>query len=474
MGSLGTLSPALPAWGLTVVHIGLAVLATGHVLLHKRDTRAAVGWIGLAWLSPIVGCVLYLLLGVNRVRVRAQTLRGTAAITDGPVAVAELSATADFTSVAIAGSRITGRPVVAGNTVDMLSNGDAAYPLMLDALACARTSIALSTFIFREDPAGVSFIEALANAAARGVEVRVLIDGIGGGYFLSSAFYALRQRGVPAVRFLHSAAPWRMPFLNLRNHRKMLIIDGRAAFTGGLNIGAENVLSAAPRHPVRDTHFRIEGPVTAQLMECFARDWQFAASEVLSGTVWFPAVEKVGISSARAVMSGPDEDLEKIELLITEAVCCARRSIRIMTPYFLPDERLMTALSLAAMRGVAVDIVLPERSNHPWLDWANRAHIDPLLGAGCRIYAQEAPFNHTKLLSIDREWCLIGSANWDTRSFTLNFEVNVEFYDEPLAGAIDGRVMAAMHREITRDEVRARPLARRLRDSAARLLSPYL
>src|SRR3954454_11588003 len=146
---------------------------------------------------------------------------------------------------------------------------------MVEAIAAAGTSVALSSYIFRADAAGNRFIAALADARRRGVEIRVLIDGIGGGYFLSLAYRRLRAAGVPAALFLHSWLPWRMPFLNMRTHKKILVVDGRLAFTGGLNIGAENILAKAPRHPVRDTHFRVEGPVIAQLMEAFAEDWLF-------------------------------------------------------------------------------------------------------------------------------------------------------------------------------------------------------
>ena len=172
--------------------------------------------------------------------------------------------------------------------------------------------------------------------------------------------------------------------------------------------------------------------------------------------------------------SGPNQDMEKIELLIMEALGCARRCVRIMTPYFLPDDRLTVALSLAALRGVTVEIVLPARSNHPWIDWANRAHIEPLLAAGCEIHTHPAPFDHSKLLAVDGQWCLIGSANWDTRSFTLNFEVNVEMYDAKMAVAIDELISAARVTRLTVADLQGRSLPHRLRDSAARLLSPYL
>ena len=464
----------VPAIVLTATHLALASVVTVHALLHKRDPRAAVAWIGLAWLSPVIGSLLYVILGINRVRTRARALLATDELAEAKSVAASLSPAGAFSTVAAAGARLTGRPVLGGNKVRILRNGDQAYPEMLAAIDGAKHSIGLSSYIFRADPAGEEFIAALAAAAGRGVQVRVLIDGIGGGYTVSAAYAALKSRDVPVARFLHSVAPWRMPFINLRNHRKLLLVDGQRAFTGGLNIGAENVLAAHPKAPVVDTHFCLEGPIVAQLVGCFVADWSFTAGEVLRGPLWFPDIGEAGDTPARTVTSGPNQDLEKIELLIMEALGCARRCVRIMTPYFLPDDRLTVALSLAALRGVTVEIVLPSRSNHPWIDWANRAHIEPLLVAGCEIYTHPAPFDHSKLLAVDGQWCLIGSANWDTRSFTLNFEVNVEMYDATMALAIDELISAARVTRLTVADLQGRSLPHRLRDSAARLLSPYL
>jgi cardiolipin synthase len=262
-----------------------------------------------------------------------------------------------------------------------------------------------------------------------------------------------------------------MPFLNLRSHKKILGIDGHTVFTGGLNIGAENLTNTRPKHPVFDTHFKFEGPIVGQLIDVFAADWLFAAKETLSGDAWFPALEPAGDSTARVVTSGPDNDLEKIEFVVLAALSCARRSIRIMTPYFLPDERIITALSLAAYRGVEVDLVLPEHSNHPTVDWGSRVQMSPLLKAGCRVWTYPAPFNHSKLMTIDDLWALVGSANWDIRSFRLNFELDLEIYHSGVVQEIDALITAHQKARLTAE---SGSLALRLRDSAARLLVPYL
>jgi cardiolipin synthase len=455
-----------------VAHVAIASAVTVHVLLYKRNIGAAVSWIGIAWLSPFLGGLLYAVMGINRVKRRAKRLRRERL----PIAMADAEAGAaainPLTPLEYAVGRLTGLPSEPGNAVEMLRSGDQAYPRMLEEIGRAQRSIGLCSYIFRADAAGEPFHQALIQATRRGVQVRVLIDGVGSGYFWSGTYQRLHHAGVPVARFLHSYFPWRMPFVNLRNHRKVLVIDGRVAFTGGLNIGAENIESANPVHPVRDTHFRIEGPVVEQLTDAFADDWLFTTGEQLLTEDWFPPLKPVGSVAARVVTSGPDEDMEQIEFVALHAISCARESIRVVTPYFLPPEPLTMALGLAAMRGIKVDILLPENSNHAILDWARRIPLRPLVEAGCRVWLLAAPFDHSKLMTIDDSWSLIGSANWDTRSFRLNFELNVELHDAEFAR----RIAQAMktERRLTMADIDADPLPIRLRNSAARLLQPYL
>ena len=463
------------ATGLSLVHVLLAIGVTAHVLFHKRDVGASIGWIGLAWLSPILGSLLYVLFGINRVKRRASQLRDRRPFRRATEPAASIPGRDDHLDVLErAGDQITRHPAERGNAVGVLHNGDEAYPAMLAAIDAAKASVALSSYIFRADAVGSGFIDALVRAHRRGVQVRVLIDGIGSGYFWSGTYSRLRRHEVPVIRFLHAPLPWRMPFLNLRTHKKILAVDGRIAFTGGLNIGGENLLADRPRHPVRDTHFRCEGPVVAQLVEAFAADWFFATDEALAGEAWFPPLEKAGEIVARVILSGPDEDLEKIEFMILQAVACARQSIKVMTPYFLPDDRLVTALALAAMRGVEVDITVPAHGNHPIVDWAMRAQIGPLVDAGCRIRQSPPPFDHSKLMTVDGTWCLVGSANWDVRSFRLNFELNMEIYDPGVARQIDAMMAARGGATVTGGELDGLPLPVKLIDNGARLLLPYL
>jgi cardiolipin synthase len=458
------------------VHTITASWITIHALLNKREVGRAISWIGLAWLSPFAGAVLYVSFGVNRVTRRARRLRqrGFPMEPGAPVASASSAGDARLAGLRLAGDRATGRKLENGNRIDPLRGGEEAYPAMLAAVERAERSLTLSTYIFRNDRAGAAFVAALERAHARGVKVRVLIDGIGGGYFFSPAFRRLQSVGVPAARFLHSYLPWRMPFLNMRTHRKLLVVDGRIAFVGGVNIGAEN-LSSPDRDGIGDMHFRIAGPAVGQIAEAFADDWRFTTEECLSGADWFPELTpQYGTSAARIVTSGPDQDLRALESLLLAAVAEARAEIRIVTPYFLPDDRLSSALATAAMRGIRVDVHLPEQSDHRYFDWAVRAHVVPLLEAGCQIWLKPPPFDHSKLMTIDGQWSLFGSANWDARSLRLNFELDVEAHDESLAAWLNTEMEANRGRNLTLAELQNQPMIARLRNAATRLLLPYL
>ncbi len=466
-----------------LLHFLVATSVSVHVLLRKRDVGSATGWIGLAWLSPFFGGALYFVLGINRVRRRARDLHGAldgGALDGAPMPVTGLGGPGDsdrddhLAALDRAAGLITGRPVLTGNRVTPLRNGDEAYPQMLAAIEAARSSIALCSYILRDDAAGGPFIDALARAQARNVEVRVLIDGIGGGYFASRAYRRLRREGVPAARFMHSLMPWRMPFINLRTHKKILVVDGTDAFTGGLNIGAENLVALKPRDPVLDNHFAVSGPVVGQLMEAFANDWLLATGETLDGPAWFASLCHSGQQSARVVTAGPDQDIQKIEYIALMAITCAQRSITVMTPYFLPDDRLVSALCVAALRGVAVDIVIPAASNHRLVDFATRANSGPLVRAGCRIWKNPPPFDHSKLMVVDGTWALIGSTNWDVRSFRLNFELNMEVYSTDLAQTLQTQMLDKRGDPLTAAELQRRGIVMQLRDAGSRLLLPYL
>jgi cardiolipin synthase len=351
----------------------------------------------------------------------------------------------------------------AGNAVSVLQGGDEAYPAMLAAIRNARHSVALASYIFRDDAVGRSFIDALIDAQKRGVVVRVLIDGIGSGYVLSMTLQDLKAGGVPAARFLHTWVPWRMPFLNMRNHKKLLIVDGTVGFTGGLNIGAEHSLRLTAKDYIDGVQVRVEGPVTRQLMDTFARDWAFTTDEELGGDAWWPAIDFSGSVFARGIHSGPDTDMYKLETILGAALTQAH-------------QRLQFAIAQAGLRGVVVEILIPERCDYFFMDWAMRAHLRFFEDVPATVYFTPSPFDHGKLMTVDGQWCLIGSSNWDTRSFRLNFEFDLECYDRATTANIDALIdqKLSQSHKVSADELAAPPRWTELRDAATRLLLPYL
>ena len=460
-----------------ILYVLVAGIVTVHVLLTKNDVRAALGWVAVAWLSPIFGALLYFVFGINRVTRRATHLarlehqRGSSAGPDTQPAVS-----ANIAALSVVGQRVTGSPLIAGNAISLLQGGDEAYPAMLGAIREARSSIALASYIFRNDAIGNAFVDALVEAQGRGVDIRVLIDSIGSGYFLSGTLRQLKASKIPAARFLHTWVPWRMPFLNMRNHKKLLIVDGTVGFTGGLNITAEHSLRLAAKHYVDGVQVRIEGPVTRQLMTTFARDWSFTTGEVLDKDAWWPPINPSGSVFARGIHSGPDADIYKLETILGAALAQAQKRIRIVTPYFLPDQRLQFAIAQAGLRGVTIEILIPERCDYIFLDWAMRAHLRFFEDVPATVYLSPSPFNHAKLMTVDGQWCLIGSSNWDTRSFRLNFEFDLECYDRALTEDVDVMIeqKISQSRKVGRNELSAAPKWAQLRDAATRLLLPYL
>ena len=435
---------------------------------------------------PLGGPVLYFMFAVNRVRRRASVLRANLARYRVNPSKAECSPedlhehlprhTGHLQMLARVVDKVVERPLVPGNRIEPLINGDEAYPAMLEAIRKARRSIALQTYIFDRDEIGLAFSQALGEAVRRGVEVRVLIDAAGTRYSWPTILHALRDEGVRYARFLPLLSLGRLLAMNLRTHRKILVVDGVDGFTGGLNIRIGHCVQKNPPHPVQDLHFRVNGPIVTQMQEAFADDWLFTTRESLRGDLWFPIPAQAGEVFARGVIDGPDEDFEKLRWTLLGALSIARYSVRIMTPYFLPDRAIIAALNVAAMRGVRVEIILPSLSNLPFVHWASEAMWWQVLEHNCQIWLTPPPFDHSKLMVVDGCWVLLGSANWDSRSLRLNFEFNLECYDLALAERLEKFIEAkrTQARQVTLQDVDERSLAVRFRDGIARLATPYL
>jgi cardiolipin synthase len=304
--------------------------------------------------------------------------------------------------------------------------------------------------------------------------VRIIVDALGEKYSHPPVRALLAGSGVRVGRFL----PLRQGgHLNLRNHRKLLLVDDGTAFTGGMNIAERHLLDSRGRQrSVADIHFLVQGPVVADMQRTFLEDWHFVTGEMPEGAVPLVPPTPQGVALARAIADGPDLEFRTLHAVIMGALTSARRRILIMTPYFIPDRALLATMATAALRGVEVSLVLPACNNLPPVHWASRAYLWEILQQGVRVFYQPPPFVHSKLMVVDDLWSLVGSANLDPRSLRLNFEFNLEVYDGELADRLGAHISTAMAAgwEVTLADMDGRPLWERLRDGGAKLLSPYL
>lgn len=464
-----------------ILTLTLMVGVSTHALMTKRDSRAAALWVGLILLTPFLGALLYTAFGINRIHRKALRKRGEHK--KGELAADERTnlpkfpdGTERYVDLQRLVGHLVGKKLHPGNSIEILRNGEAAYPEMLKAIESAEHTVSLATYIFNDDEAGNTFLHALKAAVDRGVEVRVLVDAVGARYSLPPIIRKLKNAGIPTARFMPTVLPIHLRYLNLRLHRKLLVIDGKLGFTGGMNIQSGHLVKRQGGQAVRDTHFRLRGPVVGDLQEAFCEDWNFTVGELLTGPTWFPDPEPAGDIPARGIMDGPDDTFENLPWTLMHAIHAAHRSIKIVTPYFLPDEMLRTSLSLAAMRGVEVDIVVPLHNNLAMVKWAGNAVFPSLLKKGCRVWFSLGAFDHSKLLVIDDFWTMIGSANWDARSLYLNFEFVVETYDSQFARelgrAVDEKIQKS--RQLTLEELKNRSILKTMRDHAVWLFTPVL
>ena len=464
-------------WLLPPFVLTIGLLTAGHALLNKRDPKAAFGWIAMCIILPLAGPILYYLFGINRVRSRARKGYDSKLNRDALTTLNDPPGTF-FRPLSTIGETLTGKGLSACTQLDLLENGEALYPAMIKAINTAQNRILLASYIFDHNNSGLQIADALAAAVARGVEVKVIVDGLGEMMYLPRIGEALRSRNTEFARF----NPLRLfpPSLNInmRSHRKLLIIDGTHAFTGGQNIGDRH-LADNESNPDRvlDMHFCLRGKIVDDLEWAFWKDWYFCTNTK-------PTTPFMGSNAnddnakiwSRLILDGPHKRIDKLNNLILGVISAARSRVLIMTPYFLPTFDIIGALIAAQLRGVQVQILLPGHNNIAAAHWAMQNTLRQLLQAGLDIRYQPAPFVHSKLLLIDECYTLIGSANIDPRSLRLNYELAVELFSTGANASISAyyEKKAAQAVSVTLDDLNSRSLPRRLRDSLAWLFSPYL
>jgi cardiolipin synthase len=458
------------------VYVSLAwtvylLLLSGWIVLQKREPVATLSWVLSLAALPIIGFVIYYLLGPQRIRrQRLKRLRSRTAMQDILPPIEDLGDAADLARLAQA---TTGFMPTLCSSPTLLVGGAATFEALHAALAAAEHHAHLEYYIFEPDRTGTALRDALVACAARGVRVRLLLDALGSSRLSRTFLRPLRDAGVEIGWFHPFRLRWiRAPRINLRNHRKLVVIDGHIAFTGGINIsddGDERLGADA----YQDLHLRLEGAVVRWLQVAFLEDWSYATKVALRDARLWPELEP-GTVPTLVLPSGPDSPWEAIHRLNVEAITRADRRVWLVTPYFVPTEATRCALTSAALRGLDVRVLVPLTSDSRIVSAAARSYYDELLAAGIRVFEYLPRMLHTKALLVDADTVMVGSANFDNRSFRLNFELSLMLRDPALAATLERVILEDLDqaRELALD--RAQRLWPRLAEASARLLSPVL
>ena len=475
MCAMGFLSAEVDPWAVLGSVLLLLQWAMIPHLLGQRNKspNATLAWLWAILLFPMVGGVAYFLLGSERVyRRRLKVVRDFESRSHRPGMAVPCPHFAQVPEM----ERINGMPPTGGNQAELLGDGPSFFAALLRVIAEAEHHLHLEFYIWAADAAGCRVRDALVAAARRGVEVRVLLDEIGSLGTRRAFFGSLEEAG-GHFSWFHTFSPWRGRLnLNLRNHRKLVIADGVQALTGGMNI-ADDYWTGCKGPPYRDVHLLVVGPVVGQLAGVFAEDWYFASGEaLLGGEAYYPAPWTGGDVEMQVVPGGPDNDLNEIQLSVLVMLQRCQRSLRLMTPYFAPEEAVLSAIQLAAMRGVAIELMVPARGDHLYLTHVTRSYYERLLPFGVRIYEYQPSLLHAKVGIIDGHSALCGSANFDVRSLRINFELNLVLYSPRLAAELDELFEVNLRdcEEVTLPSYAARPFRHRLMEVLFRPLTSTL
>jgi len=469
---------------LSLVYFILVILTLLSILSLKKESVPAVAWCLTVIFIPGIGLVFFWLLGyqsvyrpLKRKQRHARAFKKRADATGDFTTPASSAPRNEWEDLSMLARQLGAAPMIPGNRVEFYHAGLPAYEAMLKAIREAKHHIHIEFFIFRGDESGRRFLDAMVERARAGVQVRFLYDAVGSLGLKSSALRELKEAKGQVVPFLPFLMPMRRRLrLNLRNHRKILVVDGRLGFTGGVNIGEEYVGNHHFFGPWRDTHLRLEGPAVRWMQRVFEEDWHFAANEVLEGPDYFPALAPVGNVPVQIAWSGPDQDIKTIREVLFAAIMKAKQRVWLASPYFVPDAGLLDSLCLAARSGRDVRVLLPFRPDK-WIPWlAARYYWNDVLTAGVKIYQYTKGFMHAKVLIIDDCWASVGSANFDNRSLFLNFEMNCLFESKSVVNELEEEFLLDLANSIrvSPSEFEKRPFVGKLAENTCRLLSPIL
>lgn len=473
-----------------VITIGNVILAAVLIFMERRNIAATWAWLMVLLFLPGVGFLLYLIFGQRLTKKKLYRLRegefshfraavdkqkklleqGELQVNDPAM---ERHRDMIFMNVVSDGAYYT-----QDNAVQVFAEGHSLFDLMFRQIEEAKEHVHLLYYIFNDDELGGRLLKLLTKKAREGVEIRLLYDAVGSAGVSSRFFRPLVEAGGEVVSFFPSSIPFLNFRVNFRNHRKLTIIDGKIGYIGGFNIGDEYLGKDKKLGYWRDTHLRIEGKAVYMLQARFFLDWNLSAPKRMQESIdYFPEMpEPKGTIGCQIVSSGPNSEKQQIKHAFLKMIYKARHKIYLQTPYFIPDDSMLTALKMAAMSGVDVRVMVPGKPDYLMVFWATHSYLGELLKSGVRCYLYEKGFMHAKTIVVDTQLSSVGTANVDIRSFKLNFETNVFLYDTQMARQLEELFVADLAdcREMTMDEYLNRPLRMRMQESLTRLLSPIL
>lgn len=479
-------------WGYTILGIiivyMLMIIATVYTVLHeRRDPVRAVTWIAVLVLVPVGGLVVFIFFGQNY---RKQKIFNRKELNELSLIEAfsksqireiddmkdeDISYNRHIIKLLLNNSKSI---LTLDNDVEILNNGHETFDSIKQALHAATETIHLEYYIIEDDNIGNEIADILCEKAHQGVVVRVIYDDVGSWSLSREYISRLRKAGVQIHCFMPVVFPWFTSKINYRNHRKIIVIDSKIGFTGGLNI-ADRYIVGTKRGKWRDTHLKIEGGAVAMLQIAFVSDWWFATKELLmkEAEKYMSKTEvKTGGIAMQIAVSGPDSDYATIMQAYFSAITNAKNHIYISTPYFLPNETILTALKVAALSGIDVRIMLPSRSDSKMVHWASRSYFAELMEAKIKVYLYNDGFNHGKIITIDSVFSSVGTANMDVRSFEDNFEVTAMIYDRKTTERIEQSLAEDLKHctKLNLHRWHARKHQDNFKESVARLFSPLL
>lgn len=475
----GLIAGEIASMTFDLVYFGLVIGTIVVIILDNRSPVKTMAWILVLMFLPLVGLVLYFFFGRTQRRERIISRRSYSHLLKKPMAEYLAQETIDTPPEyrrLIAFFRQTNQSFpFEGNRVQTFTDGYSMLQALVRVLSRAQHHIHLEFYIFEDDAVGRLVRDVLVEKARQGVEVRVLYDDVGCWHVPHRFFDTMREQGIEVRSFLKVRFPLFTSKVNYRNHRKVVVVDGRVGFVGGMNL-AERYLRGGAWGIWRDTHLQLEGKAVHGLQTTFLLDWFFVDRTLLTASRYFPQLPVCGTSLVQVVTSEPVGAWREIMQGLLMAIANAKRYFYIQTPYFLPTEPLLLALQTAALAGVDVRLMLPLRADARITHLASCSYLDDVMQAGVKVYFYTKGFLHSKLMVCDDRLCTVGSANMDFRSFEHNFEVNTFIYDEAVAMQLRERFLQDQReaRQVFVKQWKKRPWHRRALESVLRLLAPLL